>query len=276
MFFNRSAKIAQEKLNAEQAQNLKRQVAELEAKLSALDKSQAVIEFSMDGTILAANDNFLQTVGYHLDEIVGQHHRIFMDKEEAKSPEYAHFWQQLNQGEFVSAEFKRIAKGNREIWIQASYNPIFDDDGKAVRVVKYATEITEQKMQAADSKGQIDAIGKSLAVIEFEPDGTIIHANDNFLNALGYSQAEVVGKHHRMFVEADYRNSPEYSRFWQELKNGVYSSGEYKRIAKDGSDVWIQASYNPILDLNGQTIKVVKYATDITQKKLLEDRKSVV
>ena len=224
----------------------------------------------MDGTILAANDNFLQAVGYRLEEILGQHHRIFMDKEEAKSPEYAHFWQQLNQGEFVSAEFKRIAKGNREIWIQASYNPIFDDDGKAVRVVKYATEITEQKMQAADSKGQIDAIGKSLAVIEFEPDGTIIHANDNFLNALGYSQAEVVGKHHRMFVEADYRNSPEYSRFWQELKNGVYSSGEYKRIAKDGSDVWIQASYNPILDLNGQTIKVVKYATDITQKKLLD------
>lgn len=270
MFFNRSAKIAQEKLNAEQAQNLKRQVVELEAKLSALDKSQAVIEFSMDGTILAANDNFLQAVGYRLEEILGQHHRIFMDKEEAKSPEYAHFWQQLNQGEFVSAEFKRIAKGNREIWIQASYNPIFDDDGKAVRVVKYATEITEQKMQAADSKGQIDAIGKSLAVIEFEPDGTIIHANDNFLNALGYSQAEVVGKHHRMFVEAGYRNSPEYNRFWQDLKSGVYSSGEYKRIAKDGSDVWIQASYNPILDLNGQTLKVVKYATDITQQKLLD------
>ena len=270
MFFNRSAKIAQEKLNAEQAQNLKRQVAELEAKLSALDKSQAVIEFSMDGTILAANDNFLQTVGYHLDEIVGQHHRIFMDKEEAQSPEYAHFWQQLNRGEFVSAEFKRMAKGNREIWIQASYNPIFDDDGKPAKVVKYATDITEQKMQAADFRGQIDAIGKSLAVIEFEPDGTIIHANENFLKALGYSQAEVVGKHHRIFVEADYRNSPEYSRFWQELKNGVYSSGEYKRIAKDGSDVWIQASYNPILDLNGQTIKVVKYATDITQQKLLD------
>ncbi len=270
MFFNRSAKIAQEKLNAEQAQNLKRQVVELEAKLSALDKSQAVIEFSMDGTILAANDNFLQTVGYHLDEIVGQHHRIFMDKEEAQSPEYAHFWQQLNRGEFVSAEFKRMAKGNREIWIQASYNPIFDDDGKPTKVVKYATDITEQKMQAADFRGQIDAIGKSLAVIEFEPDGTIIHANDNFLKALGYSQAEVVGKHHGIFVEADYRNSPEYSRFWQELKNGVYSSGEYKRIAKDGSDVWIQASYNPILDLNGQTIKVVKYATDITQQKLLD------
>ncbi|MFT6188806.1 MAG: methyl-accepting chemotaxis protein [Oleispira sp.] len=270
MFFNRSAKIAQEKLNAEQAQNLKRQVVELEAKLSALDKSQAVIEFSMDGTILAANDNFLLTVGYRLDEIVGQHHRIFMDKEEAQSPEYAHFWQQLNRGEFVSAEFKRMAKGNREIWIQASYNPIFDDDGKPAKVVKYATDITEQKMQAADFRGQIDAIGKSLAVIEFEPDGTIIHANENFLKALGYSQAEVVGKHHRIFVEADYRNSPEYSRFWQELKNGVYSSGEYKRIAKDGSDVWIQASYNPILDLNGQTIKVVKYATDITQQKLLD------
>ena len=269
MFFNRSAKIAQEKLSAERTQNLEKQVAELKAKLSALDKSQAVIEFSMDGTILTANDNFLQAVGYRLDEILGQHHRIFMDKQEAQSSEYAHFWQQLNQGEFVSAEFKRIAKGNREIWIQASYNPIFDDNGNPVRIVKYATDITEQKIQSADFRGQIDAIGKSLAVIEFEPDGTIIHANDNFLNAMGYSQDEVIGKHHRIFVEANYRNSPEYSRFWQDLNNGVFSSGEYKRIAKDGSDVWIQASYNPILDLNGQTIKVVKYASDITQQKLL-------
>ena len=269
MFFNRSAKIAQEKLSAERTQNLEKQVAELKATLSALDKSQAVIEFSMDGTILTANDNFLQAVGYRLDEILGQHHRIFMDKQEAQSSEYAHFWQQLNQGEFVSAEFKRIAKGNREIWIQASYNPIFDDNGNPVRIVKYATDITEQKIQSADFRGQIDAIGKSLAVIEFEPDGTIIHANDNFLNTMGYRQDEVIGKHHRIFVEANYRNSPEYSRFWQNLNNGVFSSGEYKRIAKDGSDVWIQASYNPILDLNGQTIKVVKYASDITQQKLL-------
>ena len=269
MFFNKSAKIAQDKLNAERTQALESQVAELEAKLFALDKSQAVIEFSMDGIILTANANFLEAVGYRLEDIQGQHHRMFMETQEAQSPEYADFWLRLNRGEFVSAEFKRIAKGNKSIWIQASYNPILDKNGKPIKVVKYATDITKQKIQSADAQGQINAIAKSLAVIEFDPDGTIIHANDNFLNTMGYTQDEVTGQHHRIFVEEGYSSSAEYSRFWQDLNNGVYSSGEYKRIAKDGSDVWIQASYNPILDLNGRTIKVVKYASDITQQKLL-------
>jgi methyl-accepting chemotaxis protein len=269
MFFNKSAKIAQDKLNAERTQALESQVAELEAKLFALDKSQAVIEFSMDGIILTANANFLEAVGYRLEDIQGQHHRMFMETQEAQSPEYADFWLRLNRGEFVSAEFKRIAKGNKSIWIQASYNPILDKNGKPVKVVKYATDITKQKIQSADVQGQINAIAKSLAVIEFDPDGTIIHANDNFLNTMGYTQDEVTGQHHRIFVEEGYSSSAEYSRFWQDLKNGIYFSGEYKRIAKEGSDVWIQASYNPILDLNGRTFKVVKYASDITQQKLL-------
>jgi len=270
MFFNKTVKIAEDKLSSERIKSLELegQITELTAKLTALDKSQAVIEFSMDGTILAANDNFLQAVGYRLDEVQGQHHRIFMDAKEAQSPEYTQFWQRLNHGEFVAAEFKRMAKGHKEIWIQASYNPIFDESGRPIKVVKFATDITQQKIQGADFEGQIDAISKSQAVIEFTMAGMIESANDNFLNAMGYSINEIKGQHHSLFVEPEYKNSPEYQQFWQALNRGEFSSGEYKRLGKGGKEIWIQASYNPILDLNGKPMKVVKYASDITQQKL--------
>ncbi len=270
MFFNKSVKIVEDKLGSERIKvlRLETQITELTAKLTALDKSQAVIEFSMDGTILSANDNFLQAMGYRLEEVQGQHHRIFMDAKEAESPAYSQFWQQLNRGEFVAAEFKRMAKGHKEIWIQASYNPIFDESGRPVKVVKFATDITHQKVQAADYEGQIDAIGKSQAVIEFTMDGMITSANDNFLNTLGYSIEEIKGQHHSLFVEPEYKNSSEYQQFWQALNRGEFSSGEYKRLGKDGKEIWIQASYNPILDLNGKPVKVVKYASDITAQKV--------
>jgi methyl-accepting chemotaxis protein len=270
MFFNKSTKIAEDQLTSERAKalELQSQITELTAKLTALDKSQAVIEFSMDGTILTANDNFLQAVGYQLEDVQGQHHRIFMDAAEANRPEYAQFWQQLNRGEFVAAEFKRIGKGHKEIWIQASYNPIFDDAGRPVKVIKFATDITAQKNQSADFEGQIEAIGKSQAVIEFTMDGIIESANENFLNTLGYSLAEVKGQHHSLFVDSAYKSSEEYRQFWQALNRGEFSSGEYKRLGKGGKEVWIQASYNPILDLNGKPMKVVKYASEITDQKL--------
>jgi methyl-accepting chemotaxis protein len=269
MFFNKSVKIAEDKLNSERIKTagLQSHVAELTAKLAALDKSQAVIEFSMDGTILTANENFLQAVGYQLEEVQGQHHRIFMDATEAKSPEYAQFWQQLNRGEFVAAEFKRLGKGQKEIWIQASYNPIFDEGGRPVKVVKFATDITQQKIQGADYEGQIAAIGKSQAVIEFTMGGIIESANENFLSTLGYSLEEIKGQHHSLFVDPATKNSEEYRQFWQALNRGEFSSGEYKRLGKGGKEIWIQASYNPILDLNGKPVKVVKYASDITQQK---------
>ena len=270
MFFNKSAKIAQDLLSSERikALELERKITELSAKLTALDKSQAVIEFSMDGTILTANDNFLQAMGYRLEEVQGQHHRLFMDAQEAQSSEYAEFWLQLNRGEFVSAEFKRMGKGHKEIWIQASYNPVFDEGGRPIKVIKFATDITQQKMQSVDFEGQIDAIGKSLAVIEFSMDGIIESANDNFLNTLGYSIDEIKGQHHSLFVDSAHKNSEEYRQFWQALNRGEFSSGEYKRLAKGGKEIWIQASYNPILDLNGKLMKVVKYASDITQQKI--------
>jgi methyl-accepting chemotaxis protein len=247
---------------------LENKIANMSGKLNALDKSQAVIEFSMDGLILTANDNFLQAMGYRLEEIQGQHHRIFMDAKEAQGLEYAQFWQQLNRGEFVSSEFKRLGKGNKEIWIQASYNPILDDHGNPIKVVKFATDITQQKIQGTDYKGKIEAISKSQAVIEFTMDGIIENANDNFLNAMGYSLNEVKGQHHSIFVEQSYKNSNEYRQFWQALNRGEFSAGEFKRLAKNGKEIWIQASYNPIFDLNGKPIKVVKYASDITAQKL--------
>lgn len=241
---------------------------ELKAKLEALDKSQAIIEFKMDGTISTANDNFLSTLGYNLSEIKGKHHSMFVESQYGNSPEYKKFWQRLRNGEFQMAEYMRIGKGGKEVWIQASYNPVMDNNGKPVKVIKIATDITEQKMQNADYTGQIDAINKTQAVIHFNLDGTIIEANDNFLNTLGYTLGEVQGKHHRIFVESAYANSQEYTDFWNKLNNGEFHLGEYKRIGKGGKEVWIQASYNPIFDDNGRVIKVVKFATDVTAQKL--------
>ncbi|MAZ03746.1 MAG: chemotaxis protein [Sneathiella sp.] len=246
----------------------KKQNADYRGQIDAISKSQAVIEFNMDGTIRHANANFLNAVGYSLDEVKGQHHRMFVETGYGKSAEYAAFWQKLNEGEYFSDEFLRFGKGGKEIWIQASYNPIFDTNGKPFKVVKYATDITRQKQQNANFRGQIEAIGKSQAVIEFEMDGTIISANENFLNTMGYSLSEIEGKHHSMFVDAAYAQSAEYQNFWKKLGNGEFISNDFRRIGKGGKEVWIQASYNAILDAKGKPFKVVKYASDITDRRL--------
>ncbi len=249
-------------------QKLNEQLTGYKGKIDAINKSQAVIEFNLDGTIITANDNFLNTVGYSLDEIKGEHHSMFVEPAYAKSKEYKAFWKKLNNGEFVSEVFKRLGKGGKEVWIQASYNPIFDQNGKPVSVVKFATDVTTVQLQAADFRGQIDAVSKSQAVIEFNLDGTIISANDNFLNTVGYSLEEIKGHHHSLFVEPAYGKSKEYKEFWKKLNNGEFIAEVFKRIGKGGKEVWIQASYNPIQDLNGQPFKVVKYATDITAERL--------
>jgi methyl-accepting chemotaxis protein len=233
-------------------------------KIAAMSRAQAVIEFNMDGSIVTANDNFLGAMGYSLAEIQGKHHSMFVTPSDRDSAAYREFWAKLNRGEFQAAEYKRVGKGGKEVWILATYNPILNEVGKPFRVVKFATDVTEQKLKAADSDGQIAAIGKSQAVIEFNMDGTIRFANQNFLDAMGYALAEIQGKHHGMFVEPDERNSPAYREFWDSLNRGQYQAAEYKRLAKGAREVWIQASYNPILDLNGKPFKVVKYATDIT------------
>ncbi len=246
----------------------KLQAADFAGQLEAISKSQAVIEFNLDGTIRTANDNFCGAMGYRLDEIQGQHHSLFVEPAYAQSAEYKEFWHKLNNGEFFVSEYKRLAKGGREVWIQASYNPIMDASGKPFKVVKYASDITEQKLQAADYSGQLDAISRSQAVIEFNLDGTIRTANENFCAAMGYSLDEIQGQHHSLFVEPAYAQSKDYKDFWLKLNNGEFFVSEYKRLAKGGREIWIQASYNPIMDANGEPFKVVKYATDITAQKL--------
>jgi methyl-accepting chemotaxis protein len=242
---------------------------DFKGQINAISKSQAVIEFNMDGTIVNANDNFLNAMGYTLNEIKGKHHRIFAEESYARSAAYSELWAQLNRGEFMADEIKRIGKGGKEVWLQASYNPILDLSGKPFKVVKYASDITAQKKLNVDYQGQIAAIGKSQAVIEFNMDGTIVNANDNFLNAMGYTLNEIKGKHHRMFAEESLSRSAEYAEMWAKLNRGEFIADEVKRVAKGGREVWLQASYNPILDLNGKPFKVVKYASDITAQKTL-------
>jgi methyl-accepting chemotaxis protein len=233
--------------------------------IAAIGRSQAVISFSLDGTIKSANENFLRTMGYSLAEIQGKHHSMFVAPAERDSAAYREFWARLGRGEFQAGEFKRIGRSGKEVWILASYNPIVDEKGRPFAVVKFASDISSQKLKATDTAGQIDAIVKSQAVIEFNMDGTIITANENFLKAMGYSLAEIKGKHHGMFVDPAERNSQAYRDFWGQLNRGEYQAGEFRRLGRGDREVWIQASYNPILDLNGKPFKVVKYAADITK-----------
>ena len=235
------------------------------AQIEALHKSQAVIEFNLEGKILYANQNFCKALGYDLAEIVGRHHSIFVDPEEAGSSEYKAFWQRLRDGRYNQQQYRRIAKGGREIWIEATYNPILRG-GKPYKVVKFATDITEQKKKAVDDAGKLDAIARSQAVIEFNPSGEILNANPNFCSAMGYDLSEIVGKHHRMFCDQSYAATPEYAEFWRRLSEGQFIANEFLRYGKGGREVWIQAAYNPILDLTGTVVKVVKFATNVTER----------
>ena len=240
--------------------------------LEALNKSQAMIEFSMDGAILTANDIFLRTMGYRLDEIQGRHHSMFVDDATKSSAGYREFWAQLNRGVFSAGQFKRLAKGNREVWLQATYNPVLDNNGKPAKVVKFAADITEAAVEQATAKEReqgmlsvLDALSKSQAMIEFSMDGTIITANDNFQRTMGYRLDEIQGRHHSMFVDEATKLSGEYREFWAQLNRGVFSANQYKRMAKGGREVWLQATYNPIFDHNGKPVKVVKFAADVTE-----------
>ena len=232
--------------------------------LGAIDASYAYIEFNIDGTIIKANENFLRATGYRLDEIQGRHHRMFMPADLAAAPSYAQLWRDLAAGQAFSDVVKRITKDGREIWIQAVYAPVKDEMGRVFKVVKLATDVTESRLKAADHEGQLAAISKAQAVIEFSMDGKVLTANDNFLSTLGYTLQEIKGQHHSMFVDPEHRSSIEYRMFWDKLGRGEYDAGQYRRIGKGGREIWIQASYNPIFDLNGKPFKVVKYATDVT------------
>jgi methyl-accepting chemotaxis protein len=240
------------------------QLAQSQAILAALHRSMAVIEFLPDGTILTANDNFLHTVGYALNEIVGQSHRLFVPAQIQASADYQAHWRKLSQGDFLQGRFKRQTKQGQVLWLEASYNPIFDAQGRVVKVVKFATNITEQVEKELDVAGKINAIERVMAVIEFDLDGTILRANKNFCSAIGYEQSAIVGKKHRLFVDKTYAESAEYRTFWQSLAQGEFKAGTFKRVKRNGEALWIEASYNPVFDEQGKPIKIVKFATDVS------------
>ena len=233
--------------------------------VEALSASQAVIEFTPSGDIVTANANFLTTVGYGLAEIKGRHHSLFCDADTAQGDAYRRFWQDLAAGRHQAGEFKRVDKAGRAIWLQATYTPIKDNSGKVIKVVKFAADITAAKLKALEAGGKITAIDRAQAVIEFTVTGDILTANTNFLAAVGYRLDEITGRHHRLFCDPAYAASRDYADFWQALARGEFQAAEYRRIAKDGSDVYIQASYNPIFDDTGAVVKVVKFAIDTTE-----------
>ncbi len=237
----------------------------LASKLNALNASQALIEFDLDGNIITANKNFLDALGYRLDEIRGRHHSLFVDATERESAAYRRFWEALRRGEFQAAEYRRIGKGGREVWIQASYNPLLGRDGKPTGVFKCAVDITAQKLRTTDFEGKLRALDRSQGIIEFALDGKILTANANFLAVVGYTLPEVTGRHHSLFVAADERGSPAYGAFWECLRRGEFQQAEYKRIGKGSREVWIQATYNPVRDASDQLVKIVKFATDVTE-----------
>ena len=243
---------------------LERQLSHAQAQQHALDRSTAVIELALDGTVIRANDNFCSTMGYTPAELTGQHHRMLCDEAFAGSREYADLWTRLRAGDYFRGTIKRRHKSGREIWLEASYNPVLDERGQVKMVVKLATDVTRQVEEASRMQAMVQAIERSMALIEFSLDGVVLRANDNFLRTMGYSQQEVIGRHHRIFCPADYAASSAYANFWAALGRGEINAGQFSRLDRQGREVWLEASYNPVFGPDGKVTKVVKFATDIT------------
>jgi len=238
--------------------------ADYKAIFNAISRSQAVVQFDVSGKILEANKNFCDLIGYDSSEIVGRQHSMLVSPDHAQSSEYKEFWAKLGRGEFATNEYKRLAKGGREIWIQASYNPVVDAHGKVEKIIGISSDVTERKTRGSDAEAKFNAISRAQAVIEFSIDGNILTANENFMAVMGYRLDEIVGRHHSLFVESAYSQSAAYQDFWTKLRAGEFFSETFKRIAKGGKEVWLQATYNPVFDGNGKVYKVVKVASDIS------------
>ncbi len=251
------------------------QLLRAQARADAVERSAATIEFYPDGRIITANERFLAVVGYRLESVVGQHHRMFCDPVYANGQEYKQFWARLAAGEFLQDRFLRVDGRGNDVWLEATYNPIRDEHGTVTRVLKLATNITEQVRKELEQNSMLSAIGRSMAVIEFTPTGEIISANDNFLAATGYRLSEITGKHHRMFCVRTHAESTEYRQFWADLNAGKFFSGLFERLAKNGAPIWLNATYNPVFDARGRLYKIVKFASDITAQVLHQQAESV-
>ena len=241
-------------------------LATAQAKLAAISRSMAMIEFAPDGTILDANERFCQAMGYSVDELRGKHHRLFCEPDYAKSAEYQKLWRELGQGKAISGTFERLDKAGREVWLEASYMPVLDEQRQVTSVIKVAADISQRVVQEHESENLLKAISRSMAVIEFTPQGRVIKANQNFLDTMGYRLDEVVGRHHGLFCLPHERESAEYREFWASLNRGEYHSHRFERINKQGQMVYLEASYNPIFDSKRRLNKVVKFASDITRQ----------
>ncbi|WP_236217329.1 methyl-accepting chemotaxis protein [Pseudomonas rhodesiae] len=244
----------------------KAEVNEYKGLNAALERSMAVVEFDLNGKVLRANDNFMKTMGYSADQLANKSHRDFCLPALTNSPAYSEFWADLRAGKFVSGTFKRVGASGKSVWLEASYNPVLDERGQVLKVVKYALDVTSKVEQEAATRSKLAALDRAMAVIEFDLSGHVLDANPNFLNVMGYSLAELKGKHHRMFCEPSLVNSGEYADFWRRLNNGEFFTGQFKRIGKHGRTVWLEASYNPVYDLDGTLLKIVKFASDITER----------
>jgi len=242
------------------------EVVEFKGLIAALERSMAVVEFDLTGKVLRANDNFLKTMGYREDELLSKSHQDFCSPNLTRSKEYSEFWAQLRSGKFVSGTFQRVTGRGQNIWLEASYNPVTDERGKVLKVVKYALDVTAKVSQEAETRSKLAALDRAMAVIEFDLSGNVLVANDNFLKVMGYGAGELKGKQHRLFCEPSLVNSAEYSDFWRRLNAGEFFSGQFKRLAKNGRVVWLEASYNPVYDADGKLYKIVKFASDISNR----------
>ena len=247
-------------------QDLQQIIAQQASLLQAIDRSMAVIEFDLNGTVLSANDNFLSTLRYRRESVIGKEHRLFCTYEYGHSEEYTQLWSRLRAGDFVSSTFRRVAGDGQPVWLEASYNPVKDATGKVVKVVKYALDVTQKVQLEAEARNKLQAIDRAMAVIEFDLDGCVLAANGNFLKLVGYTLTELLGKHHRMLCPPELINSNEYVDFWRRLNTGEFFSGQFKRVGRHGQTLWMEASYNPVYDASGKLWKVVKFASDITAR----------
>jgi methyl-accepting chemotaxis protein len=257
MFFNRHKAVVDD---------LQRTLTEQAGLLDAINRSMAVIEFDLDGVVLRANDNFLQTMGYTAEQAIGQPHRRFCTAEFGRSAQYTDLWSRLKNGQFQSGTFERVNSKGQPIWLEASYNPIKDASGRVVKVVKYAMNVTAKVQQESEANAKLQAIDRAMAVIEFNLDGSILTANQNFLTRMGYTLAELKGKHHRLFCTPELVNSSAYEDFWRRLNQGELFQGQFERVDKRGQIVWLEANYNPVYDAAGRLCKVVKFASDVTAR----------
>ncbi|HHF0323025.1 TPA: methyl-accepting chemotaxis protein [Pseudomonas aeruginosa] len=255
MFFNKNKQLL----------DTENKLSELQWQLDSINRNVAEIRFRPDGSVIYASNIFLEMLGYKLEEIAGQHHRIFCEKNYASTADYSRFWQKLADGHPQSGLFRRLRKDGNLVLIEATYIPVQNQDGKVIEIIKIGSDVTQRENELLSLRAVHAAISRSMAEIEFTPNGDILHANENFLRAMGYRLSDIKGRHHRMFCfDNFYQENP---NFWQSLKGGTFLSGQFERKTASGETIYLEATYNPAIDEAGQVVKVLKFATDVSSQK---------